>query len=110
MDGPGPEEFDVTHKMQKMPREDKSIPSICSRCGKIYKINTWLIDEGKKIGVSHGYCEECFEKVRTELEGAAPVAHRQPPAAAKDKLKAEGQVKTLYMRRKKKGATLRWGK
>lgn len=98
------QEFDVTQKMQKMERADKSIPTICSRCGKIYKINKWLIDEGRKIGVSHGYCESCFEIVKSDLErgDTSAAATMMPSAAEADRKKAAKNIKALYLNKKKK--------
>lgn len=63
MDG----EIDRTQKIPRTWRDDKSVPSICSYCGKIYKISKWSVEEGKKIGVSHGLCPECFEREKEKI-------------------------------------------
>jgi hypothetical protein len=58
------------YKTQVVKKEDftkKSVPKICCHCNKIYKIDTWKVDEGKPTGVSHGFCPECYEKLKDQL-------------------------------------------
>ena len=46
----------------------KTIPIVCSWCGKIYHIKKWTIEPGKPTGVSHGMCPKCAEKQKNELD------------------------------------------
>jgi len=65
------EEFNFEDdRTQKIPRnfvDDKSIPSICSSCKTIYKIDTWVVEDGRKVGVTHGLCQNCYEKMKEQL-------------------------------------------
>jgi hypothetical protein len=61
-------EFYRTQILQKDELKKKSVPRVCCHCNKIYKIDTWEVDEGKPTGVSHGFCKECYEKMKDKLE------------------------------------------
>jgi uncharacterized protein with PIN domain len=58
---------DRTQMIPKNDVDDRTIPSVCSYCGKIYKIDTWVVENGKKVGVTHGLCKECFEKMKNQI-------------------------------------------
>ena len=45
----------------------KSIPVVCAWCNKIYHIQAWEVEEGKKTGVSHGICAECEKREQDKL-------------------------------------------
>lgn len=60
-------EDDMTQKIPRNFVDDKTIPSICSYCGAIYKIDTWVVENGKKVGVTHGMCPKCYEKMKQSL-------------------------------------------
>ena len=46
----------------------KSIPVVCAWCNKIYHINAWEVEEGKRTAISHGMCAECEKRQQEELE------------------------------------------
>jgi uncharacterized protein YlaI len=54
----------IVLNMDDMP---KTIPIICAWCNKIYHIQEWKVEEGKRTGVSHGMCPECEHKQNAEL-------------------------------------------
>jgi len=41
--------------------EKKTIPVICSWCGKITSLKEWEIECGKRIAPTHGICQRCLE-------------------------------------------------
>jgi len=45
----------------------KTIPIVCSWCNKIYHIQEWNVEGGRRTGVSHGMCPECEKKQYAEL-------------------------------------------
>ena len=57
---------DKTIKLKRMDKEEKSIPVVCPWCNKLFRIESWETEDGKKTGVSHGVCLECAEKVKKE--------------------------------------------
>lgn len=61
-------DFYKTQIVKKEEFKKKSVPRVCCHCNKIYKIDTWEVDEGKPTGVSHGFCPECYEKLKKDLE------------------------------------------
>ena len=46
----------------------KTIPIVCSWCGRIYHIKQWLIKPGYPTGISHGMCSRCEKKQKNELD------------------------------------------
>lgn len=60
-------EDDRTQEIPKNFVDDKSIPSVCSNCKSIYKIDTWVVEDGRKVGVTHGLCKECYEKMKAQI-------------------------------------------
>jgi hypothetical protein len=56
---------DDTRKLEK-DLTNKTIPKICSFCGKVYELESWRIKGNRRIGVSHGICPDCL-KTQTEI-------------------------------------------
>jgi len=48
--------------------ETMIVPTICSRCNTIFKLPRWLVEEGKRIGASHGLCPTCHDILLMEHE------------------------------------------
>ncbi len=57
-------ELKKTDKTLEMNVDDlmRTVPVICSVCGKIYHLKHWKATEGKETAVSHGMCPECEKK------------------------------------------------
>jgi prepilin signal peptidase PulO-like enzyme (type II secretory pathway) len=46
--------------------EIKLIPIVCPWCKTIFRLSKWEIGQDKKIGVSHGLCPKCAEKIMSQ--------------------------------------------
>ena len=47
----------------------RTVPVICSCCGKIYHLKQWKTAKGQETVVSHGICPECEAKQKEGAEG-----------------------------------------
>ena len=63
-----PFDIDKTQKLKRMPVEERSIPTVCSWCGKRFQIKKWKVEEGKATRITHGICPECAEKLQDETD------------------------------------------
>lgn len=62
------DEMDKTQKLDRIVPM-KTIPLICSWCGKIYRIEKWKFEENQRTGVSHGICPDCLSRMHGQLDG-----------------------------------------
>jgi hypothetical protein len=58
---------DETQKI-KIPLKMKTIPMLCSWCGRIYELRVFEFQEHQKTGVSHGICPDCLARQREILD------------------------------------------
>jgi len=59
--------MDPMQKTQKLDgplKYQKSVPSVCTNCSKVYSINKLYAEDGKQVGITHGLCEACFESIQ----------------------------------------------
>ena len=63
---------DRTQKIPKNYVDDKTVPSICFNCKMIYKIDAWVVENGKKVWVTHGLCPACFKKFKDQIDEQHP--------------------------------------
>ena len=54
---------------------DKDIPIVCSYCGRTMRVESWTVDfeywkdaVKKGLWISHGYCQECADKLIEDLK------------------------------------------
>ena len=55
------DEFTKTVKIDY--QQLKSIPRCCSWSNTIFEIDEWDVADGRKVGVSHGLCPKCLQKL-----------------------------------------------
>ena len=55
------EKLSKTIKIPIMDIEKKTIPVICSWCGRVTSLMEWDVECGKRIAPTHGICQRCLE-------------------------------------------------
>ena len=78
-----PKKTDKPDKTLEMNVDDlmRTVPVICSWCGKIYHLKQWKTAKGQETVASHGMCPECEAKQKEGVAGSD--TDKQSPSPGK---------------------------
>lgn len=60
--------MEKTVRLEKLEKEEKTIPVICSYCNTLYGLKKWIIGMNEKIKPTHGMCKKCYGIEKKKLK------------------------------------------